>query len=42
MKQWQAFMTKYYPAGSLIDALNVYGYTVAATLTRCSGSAATT
>ncbi len=32
MKQWQAFMTKYYPAGSLIDALSVYGYTVAATL----------
>jgi len=32
MKQWQAFMKKYYPDGSLIDALGVYGYTVAATL----------
>src|SRR2546425_13193656 len=32
MKQWQAFMKKYYPDGNLIDALNVYGYTVAATL----------
>jgi branched-chain amino acid transport system substrate-binding protein len=32
MKQWQAFMKKYYPDGSLIDALSVYGYTVAATL----------
>ncbi len=32
MKQWQAFMKKYYPDGSLINAFSVYGYTVAATL----------
>jgi branched-chain amino acid transport system substrate-binding protein len=32
MKQWQAFMKKYYPDGSLINAFSVYGYTVGATL----------
>ena len=32
MKQWQAFMKKYYPEGSLINAFSVYGYTAAATL----------
>src|SRR5687767_10147143 len=30
--QWREFMKKHYPDGSLIDNLNVYGYTVAATL----------
>jgi branched-chain amino acid transport system substrate-binding protein len=32
MKQWHAFMKKYYPEGSLTDSFNVYGYSVAATL----------
>jgi branched-chain amino acid transport system substrate-binding protein len=32
MLDWQAFMKKYYPAGSLIDATNVYGYSVALTM----------
>ncbi len=32
MKDWQAWMKKYYPAGSLIEANNVYGYGVAQTL----------
>ncbi|MBL8343996.1 MAG: ABC transporter substrate-binding protein [Rubrivivax sp.] len=32
MREWQAFMKKYYPEGSLIDNTNVYGYTVAKTL----------
>jgi branched-chain amino acid transport system substrate-binding protein len=32
MKDWTAFMKKYYPAGSLTDANNVYGYSVAQTL----------
>jgi branched-chain amino acid transport system substrate-binding protein len=32
MKDWQDFMKKYYPAGSLIEANNVYGYSVAMTL----------
>ena len=32
IKQWEAFMKKYYPDGSLIDGFNVYGYTVASTL----------
>ena len=30
--QWREFMKKYYPDGSLIDNLNVYGYSVAATV----------
>jgi branched-chain amino acid transport system substrate-binding protein len=30
--EWTAFMKKYYPDGSLIDAGNVYGYTVAQTM----------
>jgi branched-chain amino acid transport system substrate-binding protein len=32
MKDWLAFMKKYYPDGSLTDAFNVYGYSVAQTL----------
>ncbi len=32
MKAWIEFMKKYYPAGSLTDANNVYGYGVAQTL----------
>ena len=28
-RDWVDFMKKYYPSGSLIDAFNVYGYTVA-------------
>jgi branched-chain amino acid transport system substrate-binding protein len=32
MKDWIAFMKKYYPDGSLIDITNVYGYGVAQTL----------
>ena len=32
MKDWTAFMKKYYPDGSLTDAFNVYGYSVAQTL----------
>ena len=32
MKDWTAFMKKYYPGGSLTDASNVYGYAVAMTL----------
>ena len=32
LKDWQAFMKKYYPEGSLTDAFNVYGYSVAMTL----------
>ena len=32
VKQWEAFMKKYYPDGSLADAFNIYGYTVATTL----------
>ena len=31
-KDWLAFMKKYYPAGSLADVNNVYGYSVAQTL----------
>jgi len=31
-KDWVAFMKKYYPDGSLVDAFNVYGYSVAQTL----------
>jgi branched-chain amino acid transport system substrate-binding protein len=32
MKEWQAWMKKYYPEGNLTDGLNVYGYAVARTL----------
>ena len=32
MKDWTAFMKQYYPAGSLTDANNVYGYSVAQTM----------
>ena len=32
MTQWREFMKKYYPDGSLIDNLNVYGYSVAQTI----------
>ena len=32
IRQWREFMKKYYPDGSLIDNLNVYGYSVAATV----------
>src|SRR4051812_15823119 len=32
LNRWRAFMKKYYPEGSLIDALNVYGYSVSQTL----------
>jgi branched-chain amino acid transport system substrate-binding protein len=29
MKDWVAFMRKYYPDGSLTDGINTYGYTAA-------------
>jgi len=32
MKEWLAFMKKYYPEGSIIDSLNIYGYMTAQTL----------
>ncbi|HEX7220730.1 MAG TPA: ABC transporter substrate-binding protein [Burkholderiales bacterium] len=32
MTQWREFMKKYYPDGSQIDNLNVYGYSVAQTI----------
>jgi len=32
MNRWREFMKKYYPEGSLIDASNVYGYSVSQTL----------
>ncbi len=32
MKEWRAFMAKYYPEGNTDDAFNVYGYTVAQSL----------
>jgi len=32
MKEWRAFMQKYYPDGNLGDSFNVYGYAVAQTL----------
>jgi branched-chain amino acid transport system substrate-binding protein len=32
MKEWTAFMKKYYPEGSLTDSFNVYGYSVAKTV----------
>ncbi len=34
MKGWQEFMKKYYPSGSLTDGFNMYGYSVAMTLTQ--------
>jgi branched-chain amino acid transport system substrate-binding protein len=32
MKEWRAFMKKYYPTGDLTDWYNVYAYAVAQTL----------
>jgi len=32
MKEWRAFMAKYYPDGNLHDSGNVYGYTAAQTM----------
>jgi branched-chain amino acid transport system substrate-binding protein len=32
MKEWAAWMKKYYPSGNIADAFNVYGYNVAQTL----------
>ena len=32
MKEWRAFMKKYYPEGDLTDGFNVYGYAAAQTL----------
>jgi len=32
MKEWRAFMQKYYPDGNLGDSFNVYGYATAQTL----------
>jgi branched-chain amino acid transport system substrate-binding protein len=32
MKEWKAFMAKYYPEGNLQDVFNVYGYLVSQTL----------
>ena len=32
VKDWAAFMHKYYPEGNLADASNIYGYTVAQTM----------
>jgi branched-chain amino acid transport system substrate-binding protein len=32
IKEWTAFMAKYYPEGNLTDSSNVYGYAVAQTL----------
>ena len=32
IKEWRAFMAKYYPEGNLADGSNVYGYAVAQTL----------
>ena len=32
MKEWRAFMAKYYPEGNTDDVFNAYGYTVAQTL----------
>src|SRR5262249_31245207 len=32
MKEWLAFMQKYYPEGNTKDVFNVYGYTVSQTL----------
>jgi ABC-type branched-subunit amino acid transport system substrate-binding protein len=33
-KTWAQFMKTYYPDGDLIDVLNVYGYTIAQTMTK--------
>jgi branched-chain amino acid transport system substrate-binding protein len=32
MKEWRAFMTKFYPEGNTDDVFNAYGYTVAQSL----------
>jgi len=32
VKEWRAFMAKYYPEGSLLDPFNIYAYTVAQTV----------
>jgi branched-chain amino acid transport system substrate-binding protein len=32
VKEWRAFMAKYYPEGNLLDPFNMYGYLVASTL----------
>ncbi len=32
VKEWRAFMSRYYPEGNTADPFNVYGYTVAQTL----------
>ncbi len=32
MKEWRAFMAKFYPEGNVDDVFNAYGYTVAQTL----------
>jgi branched-chain amino acid transport system substrate-binding protein len=32
VKEWEAFMKKYYPEGNLLDASNMYAYTVSQTL----------
>ncbi len=32
MKEWRAFMARYYPEGNTADGFNVYGYTVAQTM----------
>jgi branched-chain amino acid transport system substrate-binding protein len=32
MKEWRAFMAKYYPEGNLKDVFNVYGYSTAQTM----------
>lgn len=32
MKEWEAWMKKYYPEGNIHDGFNIYGYTVAQTL----------
>ena len=34
IKTWEAWMKKYYPDGNLNDASNIYGYTVAATVSQ--------
>ena len=43
MKEWRAFMKKYYPDGNLADGSNVYGvHRGADARSRCSSSAAAT
>ena len=32
VKEWRAFMAKYYPEGNLLDPFNMYGYLVSSTL----------